>query len=59
MGRKLRREADDVVGSENSQADDGNGELRQSNQGVFSRPKHAYIHLLLLIMLYDGLLLAC
>ncbi len=34
MGSELRRDADGVIDSENSQADDGNGELKQSNQGA-------------------------
>ena len=55
MGSELRRDADDVMDSENSQADDGNGELKQSNQGAVlclsSSEKYVCLHLLIVMVI--------
>jgi hypothetical protein len=54
MGSELQRDADDVMDSENSQADDGNGELKQSNQGailcLFSSETCVCLHLLIVMV---------
>ena len=69
MGSELQRDADDVMDSENltrtektftrtdsenSQADDGNGELKQSNRGailcLFSSETCVCLHLLIVMV---------